>query len=91
MTATITIDGAGRIVLPKAIREELRLGAGDVLTLECDGEALRLRPAQPASPMRKEQGIWVFRSGSSVAPEDAEAVLGEIREGRDRELAGRLK
>jgi len=91
MTTTITIDPAGRVVIPKAIREELRLGAGDSLLLQCDGEAVSLRPVRVGSPMRKEGGVWVFRTGSALAPEDVEATLKDVRQGRDRELAGRLK
>ena len=44
MDTTVTIDKAGRIVIPKDIRDELRLGAGDTLTLESEGESVTLRP-----------------------------------------------
>lgn len=37
----MTIDKAGRVVIPKKIREELRLGAGDSLVLECEGTISR--------------------------------------------------
>jgi AbrB family looped-hinge helix DNA binding protein len=34
MTAQLTIDSAGRIVLPKPIRKELDIGPGDLLGLD---------------------------------------------------------
>ena len=38
MTTTLTLDKAGRVVLPKALRDELGLAAGDTLELESRGE-----------------------------------------------------
>ena len=43
----LVIDKAGRIVIPKPIRDALRLDAGDVIELERDGETLHLRCAAP--------------------------------------------
>jgi AbrB family looped-hinge helix DNA binding protein len=41
MTTKITIDKAGRIVIPKPLRERLRLGAGDTLALQSEERASR--------------------------------------------------
>jgi AbrB family looped-hinge helix DNA binding protein len=40
----LTIDKAGRVVIPKALREELRLEPGDSLEMETSGESITLRP-----------------------------------------------
>jgi len=63
MTTKIVLDKAGRVVVPKLLRKELRLGPGDALQLESHGEQITLRPIRAAMPIRKEDGVWVYRSG----------------------------
>ncbi|MGH2763554.1 MAG: AbrB/MazE/SpoVT family DNA-binding domain-containing protein [Thermoleophilaceae bacterium] len=46
----ITIDGAGRVVVPKAIRDELGLCAGQELELRAADGVLEIEV--PATPMR---------------------------------------
>lgn len=59
----ITIDGAGRIVVPKAIREELALYAGQELEVSArDG---KVEIEVPQTPMRLEE-----RDGVVVAVSD---------------------
>jgi AbrB family looped-hinge helix DNA binding protein len=60
METTVSIDRAGRIVLPKKIRDELQFSAGDELSLISDGGHVTLRPTRSASRMRKVLGMWVF-------------------------------
>jgi AbrB family looped-hinge helix DNA binding protein len=58
-----TIDAAGRIVVPKRLREELRFEAGQALELSAvDG---RLEVEHPTTPMRLER-----RKGRLVAVAD---------------------
>lgn len=66
MNAKLTLDKAGRLVLPKPLRDEMQLGAGTVLEMERDGERITLRPIRPKATLRKKQGIWVY----SGAPAD---------------------
>jgi len=63
MNTNVTLDGAGRIVIPKDLRDVLRLAPVDTLSVESDGERVTLRPVRSESAMRKEHGVWVFRSG----------------------------
>ena len=88
MELTITIDKAGRIVIPKEIRDKLRLGAGDNLILNCEGETLTLRPIHAGAPLRKEYGIWVFHGGKPLSLEEANRIVRDVREQRERENAG---
>jgi AbrB family looped-hinge helix DNA binding protein len=88
MELTITIDKAGRVVIPKEIRDKLRLGAGDSLALDCEGETLTLRPIHAGAPLRKEHGIWVFHGGKPLSLEEANRIVRDVREQRDRENAG---
>jgi AbrB family looped-hinge helix DNA binding protein len=57
----VTLDRAGRVVLPKRLRQQLRLEPGDTLELETEGERVTLRPVRPQAPLRKEHGVWVYQ------------------------------
>ena len=91
MNATLTMDKAGRIVLPKAIREELQIGPGDSLELEASGEAIVLRPARGSGRMVKERGVWVFHAGTGtpVTAEIVKKTVNRIRRERERKVLGR--
>jgi AbrB family looped-hinge helix DNA binding protein len=88
MNTIVTLDKAGRVVIPKTLRDELRLAPGDTLALESDGERVTLRPVRSASALRKEQGIWVFRSGRKLSAEETDQVLENLRQERDRKARG---
>jgi AbrB family looped-hinge helix DNA binding protein len=87
MHRTVTLDKAGRVVLPKALRDELRLEPGDALELDSAGDTVSLRPARSATPLRKERGVWVFRTGSRLTAQAAGKAMREMREQRDRRSA----
>ena len=84
MNSKVMLDRAGRIVLPKRLRDRLRLTPGTALELESEGERITLRPVRPEATLRKESGVWVFQGQASAAsiPELVEAA----REKRLREL-----
>jgi AbrB family looped-hinge helix DNA binding protein len=84
MSTNVTIDRAGRVVIPKLLRDELRLEAGDTLALESDGERLTLRPVRSGSALRREQGIWVFHSGRKISAAETDRALQDLRRERDR-------
>ena len=87
MNTTVTLDKAGRVVIPKTLRDELHLEPGDKMELESEGERVTLRPVRSESPLRKEQGVWVFRSGHPISAAATLKVLGDLREERDRKIA----
>jgi AbrB family looped-hinge helix DNA binding protein len=66
VNATVTVDKAGRLVLPKPIREALRIGPGDSLEIESTEDRIVLSPVRVRPGLQKEQGVWVFRSGKPV-------------------------
>ena len=84
MTTTLTIDGAGRLVLPKPVREELQLSAGDSLELETSENEIVLRPVRGAATMRKKQGVWVMSTGKPLAAEVVNETIRKIRNERGR-------
>ena len=91
MNTTVTIDAAGRVVIPKTIRDALHLTPGDTLSLESDGESVTLRSLRPGSPLIKERGIWVFRGGRRLSTEDTNRALESMRNERERHARGSSK
>lgn len=89
MNTRLTIDKAGRVVIPKHLREELRLEPGDSLDLENVGEQITLRPVRGTGPLTKEQGVWIFRSGEPLPASATDHLLESIREERDLENLGK--
>lgn len=91
MNLTITLDKAGRVVIPKTLRDELRLEPGDALALESTGERMTLRPLRSQTPLCKERGIWVFRTGQKLASAVTDKVLRESRERGDAGKRGKAR
>jgi len=85
MSTRLTIDSAGRVVIPKPLRDELDLSPGDSLELESSGDNITLRPIRAVTPLTKEQGVWVFRTGQPLAATVTDEVLRQIREDRDQQ------
>jgi AbrB family looped-hinge helix DNA binding protein len=91
MVTQLTIDKAGRIVIPKSFREQLHLSPGDAVELESAGEELTLRPVRGTGPLSKEHGVWVFRSGEPLAASVTDGLLRQIRNERDALNRGEQK
>jgi AbrB family looped-hinge helix DNA binding protein len=83
MNTRLIIDKAGRVVIPKPLREELHLEAGDALEMETAGEQITLRPVRGTGPLTKEHGVWVFHSGQPLPAAATDELLEQIREERD--------
>ncbi len=84
MTTKISVDKAGRVVLPKTLREKLRLEAGDDLLVESEGDRITLRPLRQEAPLKKEHGIWVYQGAPSNA--SIPDLIDAEREKRIREI-----
>jgi len=86
MTTKVTLDRAGRVLIPKSLRRELRLGLGDALELDSEGEEIKLRPVRAKALLKKEKGVWVYQG------EPAQASIPDLidreREKRSREILG---
>jgi AbrB family looped-hinge helix DNA binding protein len=89
MSTRIVIDKAGRVVIPKPLREELRLGPGDALEMDSVGEEITLRPVRGTGPLTKEQGVWVFRAGQPLPASATDEMLRQIRQERDLSNLGK--
>jgi AbrB family looped-hinge helix DNA binding protein len=86
MTTKLTLDRAGRVLIPKTLRKELHLGPGDALQLDSEGEEITLRPVRPKALLKKERGVWVYQGeATQVSIPD---LIDREREKRSRELMG---
>jgi AbrB family looped-hinge helix DNA binding protein len=74
MNATVEIDKAGRIVVPKKMREALHLTPGTRLTIVRQGERLTLEPNVPTSELVQQDGLWVMAGGSRLTADEVNAV-----------------
>lgn len=91
MRTRLVIDKAGRVVIPKPLREELQLEPGDTLEMESAGEQITLRPVRGAGPLVKEHGVCVFHSGQPLAASATEVMLHQIRDERDQSNLGKAE
>ena len=89
MNSRLTIDKAGRVVIPKPLREQLHLEPGDALEMETAGEQITLRPVRGGAPLKKEHGVWVFHAGHPLPASATDEMLREIREERDANNLGK--
>ena len=83
MNTRLIIDKAGRVVIPKPLREELHLEPGDALEMESAGEQITMRPVRGTGPLTKEHGVWVFHTGQPLPASATDEMLQQIREERD--------
>jgi AbrB family looped-hinge helix DNA binding protein len=89
MTSQVTLDKAGRIVLPKPLRDELRLEAGDTLELESSSDEITLRPMRGQVQLRKKHGIWVYRSGEPLGQAAVEKTVQDVHQERENHIRGK--
>ncbi len=85
---SITIDRAGRLVIPKTIRDEMNLIPGSELEIETDGNEIRLRVAGTAPRLIRKEGVLVFDGGGSGSNIDIADFINKEREKRASALAG---
>ncbi len=83
MIAKTFLDKAGRIVVPKPIRDELQLGPGDALELEASGDRITLRPLRGNGSLRKKHGVWVYHTGEPLSEVTVQEALRSVRRERD--------
>lgn len=89
MNAITTIDKAGRLVVPKQMRDSLHLKAGDELEVEQDGDSLVLRHRISGPNMTREKGILVFDTGGQITVEMVNKTLNQVRGEREQRILGK--
>lgn len=84
---SITIDRAGRIVVPKALRERFGLHPGTELEIEAVADGLRLRARDSASVFIEKDGVLVHHAAGPAMEIDVAAFINRERDGRATSLA----
>ncbi|HEX2516108.1 MAG TPA: AbrB/MazE/SpoVT family DNA-binding domain-containing protein [Chloroflexota bacterium] len=79
-----TIDGAGRIVIPKEIRRQARLGAGAEVDVRWRDGLIEIEPARQAVRLVRDGPLLVAVADGDTAPLTTEQVE-EIRDALRRE------
>lgn len=89
MTAILTLDKAGRVVLPKPMREKLHLREGAKLRAEIVGDKIELGQEAPAVKIvRKKNGLRVVVGWEGF---DAAKAVREMREEQMERLLAPFK
>ncbi len=88
MNAIVEIDKAGRIVVPKKLREALHLTPGTRLRVERLGDRLVLGQDFPEPKLEMVDGLWVMNGGPRLDTVDVNALIDEQRERRMASVAG---
>ena len=78
MTKTLSIDKAGRVVIPQVIRKLFGLHEGAVLKLEVKERAVVLTPAEQRPALVRKNGVWVHEGTTP-----SNAWLNAVAEERD--------
>ena len=68
-----TIDGAGRLVVPKALRDRLGLRPGEV-ELSIDGAGLRVEPVAADELVERDGLLMIPPSGSVVTAQEVRSL-----------------
>ena len=82
----ITIDRAGRVVVPKQLRDRFNLVAGTELEVEATGDGLRLRKITSEPTLIRKKGFLVHHGTTHASVDIVEFIRAE-REARNRHIA----
>lgn len=84
---TLRMDKAGRVILPKPVRDRLGLHEGSDLDIEETPDGVLLKPTEQRPSMVKKQGLWVH-TGKVPSGFDIVQAIRDDREERIRKQAG---
>jgi AbrB family looped-hinge helix DNA binding protein len=77
-----TIDRAGRLVIPRTLRDQVGLAGGGEVELELDGAAVRVSPVA-GSDLREEAGLLIIPStGSPITAAEVRELIDADRRRR---------
>lgn len=79
-----TIDGAGRLVIPKALRDRLGLAAGTEVEVDERDGVIEIQPTPAPMDLVDDHGVWVARSAKALPPMTDDVVRETLDRVRDR-------
>ena len=79
---SITIDRAGRIVVPKALRERFGLHPGTELEIEAVADGIRLRARDSEPAFIEKDGVLVHHAAGPALDLDVAAFINLERNSR---------
>jgi AbrB family looped-hinge helix DNA binding protein len=86
MFTIVEIDKAGRIVIPKKMRDAMHLKNGTRLRIESTGERLVLEPDFPEPRLEMRDGMWVMVGGLPITAEEVDGVIHQGYEDRQKRI-----
>jgi len=88
----VPIDKAGRVVLPKHVRDELDILPGDLLKISVRGNDVMLCPKRTATGLVRKGRALVFSTGGDdmLHPETVVKVLAATRLEREHPMEGKF-
>ncbi len=86
-TMTLRVDKAGRVILPKPLRDRLGLHEGSTLELRETVEGVYLQP-EAHRPSLVREGRFLVHAGALPRGYDIMQALHDDREDRDRKIFG---
>ncbi len=91
MSVTITLGKAGRLVVPKAIRDSLGLHEGSRLKLEIQGGKLLAVPEPDPVTINLKDGFPVIQGGAPLTRGTIVNAIKADRDARDERVASPSK
>lgn len=80
VTMKVTMDSAGRLVIPKPIRDEVGLQPGLPLEIRADAGCIEVKPATAAVKIVRKGRLTVAVSEEEIEPMKEEVVLAVLDE-----------
>lgn len=89
----VPIDRAGRLVIPKDVRDELAIKPGDTLKVSIHGASVTLTPNKESAGFVRKGKALVFSSGGEevLSQETVDRALNKGREVREEESFSELR
>lgn len=84
----VRIDSAGRIIVPKKVRERLGLRKDSELQLEESAEAITLKPVRREPALVSDRRGHLVFTGKPIGVIDWDHLIEEDREARIRKIGG---